>query len=87
MNENVRNGWRRADQAYPDFWKLATGIFCLAIEVMRNVYVAIYILLLIAVVVGVDFIFLKHLFWLRLAVNIGIVLVFAAVYFALLKDL
>jgi hypothetical protein len=54
---------------------------------MRNVYVAIYILLLIAVVVGVDLIFLKNLFWLRLAVNIGIVLVFAAVYFGLLKDL
>ncbi|CAD6520862.1 hypothetical protein LMG27952_01388 [Paraburkholderia hiiakae] len=54
---------------------------------MRNVYVAIYILLLIAVVVGVDFIFLKNLFWLRLAVNIGIVLVFAAVYFGLLNDM
>ncbi len=54
---------------------------------MRNVYVAIYILLLIAVVVGVDLIFLKNLFWLRLAVNIGIVLVFVAVYFGLLKDL
>lgn len=54
---------------------------------MRNVYVAIYILLLIAVVVGVDLIFLKNLFWLRMAVNIGIVLVFAAVYFGLLKDL
>lgn len=54
---------------------------------MRNVYVAIYILLLIAVVVSVDSIFLKNLFWLRLAVNIGVVLVFAAVYFALSKDL
>ena len=54
---------------------------------MRNVYVAIYILLLIAVVVGVDLIFLKNLFWLRLAVNVGIVLVFAAVYFGLLNDL
>ncbi len=54
---------------------------------MRNVYVAIYVLLLIAVVVGVDIIFLKNLFWLRLAANIGIVVVFAAVYFALLKNL
>ncbi|MEM5403823.1 hypothetical protein AB4Y45_15150 [Paraburkholderia sp. EG287A] len=54
---------------------------------MRHVYVAIYILLLIAVIVGVDIIFLKNLFWLRLAVNIGIVVVFAAVYYALLKNL
>ncbi|WP_322028744.1 hypothetical protein [Paraburkholderia sp. J76] len=53
---------------------------------MRNVYVAIYILLLFAVIVGVDFVFLKKLFWLRLVVNIGIVVVFAAVYFTLLKD-
>ena len=67
--------------------QLAIRIARLAIDVMRNVYVAIYILLLIAVIVGVDVAFLKNMFWLRLAVNIGIVLVFAAVYFALLKDL
>ncbi|WP_368694799.1 hypothetical protein [Paraburkholderia sp. EG286B] len=44
-------------------------------------------MLLIAVIVGVDIIFLKNLFWLRLTVNIGIVVVFAAVYYALLKNL
>jgi hypothetical protein len=44
-----------------------------------------YILLLIAVVVAVDFLFFRNLFWERLMVNIGIVLVFAAFYFRFLK--
>ena len=45
----------------------------------------LYILLLIAVVVAVDVLFFKNQFWLRLTVNIGIVLVFAAFYFRFLK--
>ena len=45
----------------------------------------LYILLLIAVVVAVDFLFFKNYFWERLTVNIGIVLVFAAFYFRFLK--
>lgn len=47
--------------------------------------VVLYILLLIAVVVAVDFLFFKNRFWERLTVNIGIVLVFAAFYFRFLK--
>jgi hypothetical protein len=47
--------------------------------------IALYILLLIAVVVAVDFLFFKNQFWERLTVNIGIVLVFAAFYFRFLK--
>lgn len=46
---------------------------------------ALYLVLLIAVVVAVDFLFFKNHFWERLAVNIGIVLVFAAFYFRFLK--
>jgi hypothetical protein len=45
----------------------------------------VYILLLIAVIVGVDFLFFKNHFWERLAANIGIVLLFAAFYFRFLK--
>lgn len=47
--------------------------------------IVLYILLLIAVVVAVDFLFFKNRFWERLTVNIGIVLVFAAFYFRFLK--
>jgi hypothetical protein len=45
----------------------------------------LYILLLIAVVVGVDLLFFKNRFWERLMVNVGIVLVFAAFYLRFLK--
>jgi len=40
----------------------------------------LYILLLVATIVAVDFLFFRHQFWERLLVNIGIVLVFTAVY-------
>lgn len=45
----------------------------------------LYVLVLIAVVVGVDVLFLRHHFWARLIVNIGIVAVFAAVYWRFFK--
>ena len=47
--------------------------------------VALYVLVMVAVVVGVDVLFFRHRFWERLMVNIGIVLVFAAFYLRLLK--
>ena len=45
----------------------------------------LYVVLLVAVVVAVDVLFFKNRFWERLAVNIGIVLVFGAFYFRFLK--
>jgi hypothetical protein len=47
----------------------------------RQVAVVLYVLALVAVVVGVDVLFFRHHFWERLIVNVGIVLVFAAFYF------
>jgi hypothetical protein len=47
--------------------------------------VVIYVLALIAVVVGVDVLFFRGRFWERLAVNVGIVLVFGAFYLRFLK--
>ena len=44
----------------------------------RRAAVALYVLALVAVVVGVDVLFFKHQLWERLIVNVGIVLVFAA---------
>ncbi|SDJ02584.1 hypothetical protein SAMN05444157_1343 [Frankineae bacterium MT45] len=46
---------------------------------------AILVLVMIAVIVSVDVLFFKNHFWARLAVNIGIVLVFVAFYFRFLK--
>jgi hypothetical protein len=46
----------------------------------RQAAVALYVLTLVAVVVGVDVLFFRHQFWERLIANVGIVLVFAAFY-------
>jgi hypothetical protein len=51
----------------------------------RQAAVVLYVLAMVAVVVGVDVLFFKHQFWPRLIVNIGIVLVFGAFYFRFLK--
>ena len=45
----------------------------------------IYIVVMVALIGGVDFLFFKNYFWARLFVNIGIVLVFLAVYLRFLK--
>jgi hypothetical protein len=51
----------------------------------RQLGVALYVVVMAAVIVGVDFMFFRHRFWERLMVNIGIVLVFAAFYFRFLR--
>ena len=51
----------------------------------RQVVIALYVLAMVVIVVGVDVLFLRHLFWPRLIVNIAIVVAFAAVYFAFFK--
>ena len=52
----------------------------------RKMSVVLYIVVLIAVVVSVDLLLFRNLFWERLIVNIGIVLVFAAFYLRFLKS-
>ena len=44
-----------------------------------------YLVLMVAVIVAVNVLFFKNRFWERLAVNVGIVLVFVAFYFRFLK--
>ncbi len=51
----------------------------------RQTAAVLYVLALVAVVVGVDVLFFRNQFWERLLVNVGIVLVFAAFYFRFLK--
>ena len=55
------------------------------IEMPRNIYVVLFILIMIAVVVSVDLLFFRNRFWERLIANIGIVLVFVAFYLRFLK--
>ena len=51
----------------------------------RQLAVVLYVAAMVAVIVGVDFGFFRNRFWERLAVNIGIVLVFGAFYFKFLQ--
>ena len=51
----------------------------------RQVTVVLYVVLMAAIVVALDFLFFRNRFWERLIVNIGIVLVFAAFYLRFLK--
>jgi hypothetical protein len=55
------------------------------LEMGRQIAVVLYVLAMIAVIVGVDFGFFRNRFWERLIVNIGIVLVFGAFYLRFLK--
>ncbi len=45
----------------------------------------LYVVAMIALIVGVDFLFFRNRFWERLMVNLGIVLVFGAFYLRFLK--
>jgi hypothetical protein len=51
----------------------------------RQAALVLYVLALVAVVVGVDVLFFRNRFWERLMVNVGIVLVFGAFYLRFLK--
>ncbi|MGH9808617.1 MAG: hypothetical protein ACRD9W_15465 [Terriglobia bacterium] len=51
----------------------------------RQSTTAICVALMVALIVVVDFLFFKGRFWARLAANVGIVLVFVALYFKFLK--
>lgn len=47
----------------------------------RQATVGLYVMAMIALIIAADFLVFKGRFWERLAVNVGIVLVFAAFYF------
>ena len=53
----------------------------------RNMSIVLYIVVWIAVVVSVDLLFFRNLFWERLIANIAIVLVFAVLYFSFRRKL
>jgi hypothetical protein len=51
----------------------------------RQVAIVLYLVAMVAIIVGVDFAFFRQRFWERLMVNVGIVLVFAAFYLSFLR--
>ena len=55
-------------------------------EMPKRIWVVLFVLVVVAVVVTVDLLFLRGLTWERLIVNISIVLVFAAFYLIFLRN-
>ena len=53
---------------------------------MRSLSAGLYLVAMIAVIVAVDVLFFRNHTWPRLAVNVGIVLVFAAFYFRFVRN-
>ncbi len=51
----------------------------------KQLATVLYLVAMIAIVVGVDVLFLRHHFWPRLITNVGIVAVFVAVYLTFVK--
>jgi hypothetical protein len=49
--------------------------------VRSQVGTAFYVIVMAAAIVAVDLVFFKNRMWERLAVNVGIVVIFAAFYF------
>lgn len=47
----------------------------------KNIGLTLYVLVMVAVIVGVDISFFRHRLWERLMANVGIVLIFGAFYF------
>ncbi|WP_162819089.1 hypothetical protein [Leifsonia aquatica] len=52
----------------------------------HTIFVAVYLVLMGAIIVALDVLFLRQHFWWRLGTNIGIVVVFAIVYLVWLKN-
>jgi hypothetical protein len=55
-------------------------------EMGRQAAIVLYVVAMAAVIVGLDFAFFRNRFWERLAVNIGVVLVFGVFYLRFLKN-
>jgi hypothetical protein len=50
-----------------------------------RIAVVLYVLVMAAIIVGMDFAFFRSRFWERLMANVGVVLLFAAFYLRFLR--
>jgi lipoprotein signal peptidase len=78
QHRDVRGVWRHHLVSH---LTLNRGAFTMG----KQAAVALYIVLMVAVIVGVDVMFFRGRAWERLMVNIGIVLVFGAFYMRFLN--
>lgn len=66
--------------------RAAIGLMRRSVEMSKQIVTGIYVVAMIAVIVGVDVAFFRDRFWARLIANIGIVLVFAAFYLRFIRS-
>ena len=66
-------------------WKRSWGLHLNWELKMGRLANVLYVVLMVATIVAVDFLFFRNKLWERLTLNIGIVLVFVAFYFRFLK--
>ena len=78
---NARAGLKRAAH----FAMLAPSRKASGTAMGRPLIAALYILAMIAVIVGADIAFFRNRFWERLMANVGLVLVFGALYLRFLR--
>lgn len=52
----------------------------------HTVFVVVYLIVMGALIITVDVLFLRDYFWIRLATNVLVVAVFAILYLTLFKD-
>lgn len=57
------------------------------VKLDKTIIIALYLILLIAIIVSLDVLFFRYDFWARLILNIGIVLVFIAFYLRFINNL
>lgn len=55
-------------------------------DMAKNLTILIYVVIMVAVIAGVDLLFFRHQFRERLIANIGIVIVFVALYLIFLSN-
>jgi hypothetical protein len=55
-------------------------------QMRASIAVMLYVVVVVAVIFGLDFAFFRNRFWERLIANIGVVLVFAAFYLRFLRN-
>jgi hypothetical protein len=53
----------------------------------RTAMIVLWVVAMAAVIVALDVLFFRHHFWLRFIVNVGVVSVFAVIYFGFRKRL
>jgi hypothetical protein len=57
----------------------------MAVTELTKAVIALYLAAMVAIIVGLDVVLLRHRFWARLFVNVGVVALFVGLYLRFFK--